>query len=419
MAQIVLVTVLTFLVIGLFFFSIAVFLGYLHWRNAHAKPQQIQKIRSRKVEILLFILKEVVLELIGLACFIISVISFQNKSKWGNLDMGSIEIAFYVFQGLKYFLLVFSLISEHYEELDDLITTKLARVGVRADWKELIEGFIFIPSVVIDGMLINAEFYVNDNGEAFNGDGILLCAIDTILWVKLCMKLLLHQYSAKGNPPYQVKEYAYALVIFFYTVLLVFFFIVEHQRVISWSGMTLTTPLEIILINALTHHYVCSYSSMMAQGILMFDKALRGSTARITQLKLFISYLSFTPIGIIFTLFFLGYTMWVYISIWIYTMNGHLNLGNMDTIEGLIRAVYIMVQIFTTFFCANLAYALLKRCGGYFNIQVEIQLPVVVHGRYTTLKFPDCSTYAEKINLILGQCSANFRLDSRGQVSRR
>ena len=122
-----------------------------------------------------------------------------------------------------------------------------------------------------DRMILNAEFSRQDEGDAFNGDGmyllililllllllhhliifstvlmlslfsyvtgIVMLAIDTILWVKLCTTLLLNQYSAKGNPPYQVKEFAYALVIFFYSVLLVFFFIVEHARVIGHSKM--------------------------------------------------------------------------------------------------------------------------------------------------------------------------------------
>lgn len=358
----------------------------------------------------MFILKEVVLEIIGFAFFIVAIISLQNKTKWKSLDMHPITIAFYIVQGLKYLMLIFSVVSEHVnDELDDLITLKLSRVGVRADWKELLEGLIFIPSCIIDGMILNAELYVGDDGDAFNGDGIIMLAIDTILWVKLCCTLLLHQYSAKGNPPYQVREFAYALVIFFYSVLLVFFFIVEHARVISVSKMNLTTPLIIILVNVLTHAYVCSYTSMMAQGIIMFDKALRGSQARITQLELFIRYLSIAPIPILLTLGMFAYTMWVYISVWVYTMSGHRNLTNAQATEGLIRAVYIMVQIFTTFMCANILYALLKRFGGYCNIQIQVR----------GLKFPDCSSYAEKINTILGQCSANFKLDSRGQVSGR
>eukprot|EP00026_Physarum_polycephalum_P009464 Phypoly_transcript_09589.p1 GENE.Phypoly_transcript_09589~~Phypoly_transcript_09589.p1 ORF type:complete len:411 (+),score=36.61 Phypoly_transcript_09589:145-1377(+) len=410
MAKILLVTVMTCLVIILFFAFVGLALFYLHWRNSHVEPEQIQKIdRSRAVKITLFILKDVVLEAIGFAFFIVAIISFQNKAKWRSLNMHAIEISFYFFQGLKYAMLVFSVVSEHYEELDDKITHKLARFGVRADWKELLEGLIFIPSVIIDGMIVNAEFYVGDDGDAFNGDGIVMLVIDLILWIKLCTTLLLHQYSAKGNPPYQVKEFAYALVIFFYSVLLVFFFIVEHQRVISISKMNLTPTLEIILVNALTHAYVCSYTSMMAQGIIMFDKALRGSQARITQLQLFIRYLSIRPIPILLTLGLFAYTMWVYISVWIYTMVGHRNLANQQTTEGLIRAVYIMVQIFTTFMCANVLYALLKRFGGYFNIQIQV----------FGLKFPDCSSYAEKINTILGQCTANFRLDHRGQVARR
>lgn len=402
------VTAVTVIVVGLFFVSVALFLFFLSWRNSHPKPAPLEKLENKKVKIALFILKDIVVPLIGLAFFIITTIGLRNKNKWGDLNMKDIEIAFYFFQAVKFLIIIFTLVTERFDTLDDQIAIKLSKIGVRSDWKELLESLIFIPSVIIDGMLINAEFYIGDSGNAFAGDGIVLLVIDTILWVLLCNKILLKQYSNKNEPPYQIKEFGYALFSFYYTVLLVFLFIVEHKRVINVSRMNLTTPLIIILVNSLTHAYVCAYSSMMAQGITMFDKALRGSQARVTQLKIFINYLRIAPLPILITLFFLGYTIWLYVSVWIFCMNGHRNLQNVDSdeAEGMIKAVYYLVLIFTAFLCVNLLHAIIKRFGGWLNWRYRIG-PICF----------DCSSYAEKINTILSQCTANFHLDHRAQVS--
>ena len=47
-------------------------------------------------------------------------------------------------------------------------------------------------------------------------------------------------------------------------------------------------------------------------------------------------------------------------------------------------------------------YAILKRIGGYCNYRYSVG--------YVSF---DCSSYAEKINTILSQCTANFHLDHR------
>lgn len=43
-----------------------------------------------------------------------------------------------------------------------------------------------------------------------------MLVIDAVLWVMLCNSLLLEQYSAKGEAPFQVKEFAYSLSLFYY-----------------------------------------------------------------------------------------------------------------------------------------------------------------------------------------------------------
>jgi len=309
-------------------------------------------------------------------------------------------------------MLFFFLFLEHFdEELDDKITYKFARIGIRSDWKGMFESLIFIPNVIIDGMLLNVEFIIGDQGSFFNGDGVIMLTIDVVLWVKGCTLLLLNQYSSKGRPPYMVKQFAYALMIFFYSVLLVFLFLLEHlQNLKATKTMQVDTTMLLTLICALTHSYVCSFTSMMSPGIIVLDRALRGSKARVRQLKIFIRFLQMSPLAILFTLGFHAYTWFIYLTIWTVSITNALLVtvsSDYDAIQGATYAVLILVDIWTMYFFINLAYAFLKRLGGYFDIHIRI-------GRFS---FPDCSTYAQEINTILGQCSANFRINNRGLIT--
>jgi len=383
------------------------FLGYLHYRNSHTKPAPLEEVkRSKFVKYARIFIFDICLELIGFAFTVLEAIQIETYN-WQNLNMAEIRVAFYLFQSLKYCLFIFCIYTEHFnEELDDKITFRLARLGIRADWKEILESLIFIPVVVIDGMLLNAELYTGDYGAVFTWDGIILFAIDLILWIKLCMRLLLAQYSSRGNPPYQVKWFSYALIVFFFSVFLVLLYIIVHLVAIRSTGMAVTPTMIIVLINALTHTYMCTYCAMMSPGIIMLDKALRGSEARIQQLKLFIRFLRIAPLPIFVTIAFFGYSAYMYASILTVSLYATFSLGENEVLQGLIYTVTILVDIWTCFFIANLAYALLKRIGGYFNIR----------RKFIVFTFPDCTSYSQQINAILGQCSANFRLDTRGQI---
>jgi len=266
---------------------------------------------------------------------------------------------------------------------------------------------IFIPNVVIDGMLMNAEYYLSDFGTFFNSDGLIMCAFDCVLWIKLCLRLLLRQYSANGRPPYQIPQFIYAVLIFFYSVWMVFLYICVHQRYITTTGMSISnhSDMLILLINALTHTYVCSYTSMMSPGIIMLDKALRGSDARVKQLKIFIRYLRVSPLPIIITLGFFAYTSYVYASILTISLQTSIGFNENEEIKGLIYTICILNDIWTCFFIVNLAYGFFKRMGGYLGIRPICGIP-----------FPDCTSYSQQINAILSQCTANFRLDTRGQI---
>jgi len=394
------------------FLGFFIFLYYLHYRNSHPKPIPEHKI-PKWIKYTKIFIGSFALELFGMASTAYEIYSFKTNN-WEGLDVAPIQIAFYIFQAIKYVMLFFFIFLEHFdEELDDKITYKFARIGVRSDWKGIIEGLIFVPCVIIDGMLLNAEFYIADLGNFFSGDGVIMITIDVILWIKLCTQLLLNQYSAKGRPPYLVKLFAYALIIFFYSVLLVFLFLLEHLQNLQRTKSMQLTPLMInTLICALTHSYVCSYTSMMFPGIMVLDRALRGSKARVRQLKVFIRFLQLHPIAILFTIGFHAYTWYIYLIIIYVSLQDVITVtadsSDFDYLQGATFAVMILVDIWTIFFFINLGFAGLRRLGGYLDI----------HFRIWRFSFPDCSAYATEINSILGQCAANFRINNRGQITR-
>jgi len=391
------VVVFTFLLFaGLF--------AYLHYRNKHPPPPEKKEHHPLWYRVIEVFVKDFLLEIIGLVMTVYTILGFYQND-WGDLQMNQTFIAFYIFMSLKYALLIVEVLLEYkFEEIDDKITYKLARIGIRSDWKGLLHSLIFVPSVIIDGLMNNAEYYTGNNQNIFVDDGIIMIAIDTLIWLKLVVRLLLHQYSAGGKPPYYLKHFAYALVIHFFSLLLVLLLIFEHLRLIHVIGMNIGSQpvLLILLINALTHSYVCSFSSMMASQIVALDRALRGSKARIKQLKLFIRFLQRSIVGVLSTLIVMGYSLYIYISVWVVLVSiTYDNFRSESAIQGAIFAVIIVMYIFNAFFTINYGYAFAKRLGGYLSWRSP---------------FPNCSTYSAAINGILSQCSANFGLDERGQI---
>ena len=52
-------------------------------------------------------------------------------------------------------------------------------------WITILEGIIFLPLIMIDGMIINGEYVLGDIGDLFPYDSVVLMCIDTALYVKL------------------------------------------------------------------------------------------------------------------------------------------------------------------------------------------------------------------------------------------
>jgi hypothetical protein len=217
--------------------------------------------------------------------------------------MKGIKYAFYVFTALKYLLFVLLIWLERNEQARHNITY---RFGLRADWPELLDGFIFIPSIIIDGLVTNAEYYLGDVGDLFDYDSVVLLAIDTALYIKLFVTIILRVHSDEVGPDtyrYHIKGIFYSVINLCYNVGMIYIFVFVHLAGIDSTGMRMTNNMWIVLLNVLLHSIVSAYTSMMVQGITSTDRALKTAPkARVKQLILYIKYFQKKPIPLLFNL---------------------------------------------------------------------------------------------------------------------
>lgn len=89
---------------------------------------------------------------------------------------------------LKYAYLVLSLAMEI--KFDDVRVrvASASRGYLRSDWPTLVESLIFTPTIILDGMMINVEWFLSDHrdlGDVFDYDSVILLVLDIVLFVKL------------------------------------------------------------------------------------------------------------------------------------------------------------------------------------------------------------------------------------------
>jgi len=185
---------------------------------------------------------------------------------------------------------------------------------------------------------------------------------------------------------------------------MIWLFVVAHLvEVFESASMRLDTYMNLCIVSAATHLYLSSYSSMIAQNILLLDRVLKGSEHRLDQVQVFIRYFQKTPFWLFVNLCCYTYTFVLYLYIWV--ISSH--LIKFDAPEPFIRtscvALCVMVNILNFFFLANWCYAVLKRIGTFLHCRSPL----------------DCAEYAKAVNQILAGCRCNFVMDSAMQTRTR
>ena len=85
------------------------------------------------------------------------------------------------------------------------------------------------------------------------------------MWVKLTGETILRIHTNQKTGYHYISAIAYAFLSLGYTIAMIFFLIVIHASTVKDTGMNMTAEMIIVMLNALTHAYISSYSSMIAQ----------------------------------------------------------------------------------------------------------------------------------------------------------
>jgi hypothetical protein len=393
------------------------YLGFLHYRNQHGGvSRSVAPPRTMRLKFAVFVFRRFVahllIELIGVLFVVLAIVDLESYNAeveasppagWQRSELHNIRIAFYAFQSIKYALVVFALLVEFkYRDLPVRLALK-ANGFLRADWPAVLYIAVLLPVILMDGMLINTEFFLSDGrdvGDLFEFDSIVLLALDLILFIKLYLAVA--QQSHTLGTSIDVKAMAWECVIVMYLVSEAIVFILFQLEEIS-GGLRLSTRLLIVLTSILLHPIVCAYTSLMAQQIVANDRALSSAPkARVAALLSYVRYFHRTVPAVLVNVFLYAFCFYLYI--WPFVLTGIDVSQARDRREpalqvGILTSL-IAINVINGFLLLNLAFATLKRVGPYVRLRPPF----------------DCASYAQAVNTILSECNANFRCDSHMQV---
>jgi len=284
------------------------------------------------------------------------------------------------------------------------------------NWAELAASWIFIPAILIDGILYDCDHYLYgiSAGDFLPYDSVAMMALDTLLFIKFGCIDTLEAYQI--NYVYKIRSIFYAGCEFIYSIVLVFLFIFIVAIDLQQTGqISVSVSGILVIIVALLHPVFCRFTSMCVQGIKSVNNSKRIRSApkvRLAALNFYVRWFWFHPVVLLLNLAFYGATFYLYISIW--GITGYLAPQVEDPaiipevfLQGCLLALLILSNIFTVFYMVNLAYALLKRLGTFLSKCCGFNCA-----------FPfDCSTYAKAMNQGLQECGASFRMNVHMECS--
>ena len=270
---------------------------------------------------------------------------------------------------------------------------------------------------MIEGMLNNGELFIEGNAQNFFPyDVVILVVIDSLMYLKLNLLYILEIFRPR---PFPIRDVIYSLINAVVTLTLTFLFIVYHASLWQRIGFNLAAdPLLIImLISALVHNTIASYTSMLLQGIVFRCRALRGSEFRIDLVNSYLRWFSGAWYWMIINFLVYALTFALYVIFYIVAVK-MLTVTTPDPgINALILVVGILSLVMTTWLLLNLIYGILKRLGSYYGNYFRCSrasLPCFIRIRASWI--PEiafnCSSYAKEMNAILSECGGGWSFNS-------
>eukprot|EP00300_Choanocystis_sp_HF-7_P021272 c20759_g9_i2.p2 GENE.c20759_g9_i2~~c20759_g9_i2.p2 ORF type:complete len:398 (+),score=73.76 c20759_g9_i2:45-1238(+) len=386
------VTVIAVVLVG------CLLIGFLWYRNKYGRVIKVSNAPPPKWYIRWTILffKSILLELVSLVFTIFSIVGLET-SDWKQLNIAPARISFYIFNvALKYLLLIANVVIENYfEEWPTQVAIKLR---IRPDWMETLEGLIFVPCLLIDGVLLNAEYFLGSVGDVVDYDSVAMTLLDTLLFTKATVFALTDLHSERGRCVYDLIAIAYGMASYAYSMTLVFLFLSIHVDAVSSTGMAVTDSMAVVLVCILTHSYVSAYSSMVRQGIIALDRALKHTQFRVRQLRAFIVYFSGHWFWRLVTLLVYLFVLFIYIAVFVIAPTVSLSGRREGVLKGWILANLVLVLTGNCFYFVNLLFNVLKRMGAMFG-----------------WRYPFCLA---NVSAALSQAGVSINLDAHQRVGR-
>jgi len=377
-----------------------------------------------------FFCKHLLLELISLVFTVLEAVDVEAMTPECTC-IEPLRIAFYVCSSAKYAIVALSLYIDHARRGEN-VRISVVRAGkgyIPAGWVESLSSLVFLGAVVVDGILLNLEWSLT--GQSFDlipFDSVILIALDTALLIKLTASIATDVHSEGDRAYYYIQGILWQMSLVAYDLAIAFVFVymwlvqisVPHRRACEASGgvdcisdITLTAELKLLLSTLLLHTTTASYTSLMAQQITARDRALKSApNLRVRSLTTYLWWFAANPWAQLLNVLLYVYAYFVYISLFTLTSGwvaegtslGSSAAGSVLDEEALragLSLVIIIAYALNGFFLLNLIFGTLKRLGPFFNLRAPF----------------DCTTYAERVNAILGQCNANFRMNTHMQTA--
>jgi len=414
---------LAFGIIGAVIIGFVVLGIWLWWSNRHAEKKNTSHPHP-VLRFVKFFFQYLFIELLSIPFFVTGVLSMTNNGIEGT----GVGIAFFVFSSLKYLIAIFVILMENVKlynlnpiDQEKQIKYRYQSIGQKVylppGWITMLEGGIFIPLLIVEGMISNFEIRQCDIGDLFPYDMVVTVVIDAVFYVKLFLSFTLEIYRPR---PYQIPMVIYAMLQPFVTLCYTFLFVV--YQLARDQGFNLSGLSIVMMVIALVHNTVASFSSMLLQGIEFRCRALFGSDLRIKLVNVYLNWFSGAWYYIILNVIAYGFCFAMYVIVYVIAADVLVYTNPDPGISALVYVVAIMTLIINTWLLLNYFYAVLKRAGSQWGSRFGCSRNPLRMFRFTakcSSWIPEVafnnSSYSTALNRVIRECGAGwtFTFDMR------
>jgi hypothetical protein len=177
-----------------------------------------------------------------------------------------------------------------------------------------------------------------------------------------------------------------------------------------------------MMVIALIHNTVSSFTSMLLQGIEFRCRALFGSELRIKLVNVYLNWFSGHPLWIVLNILAYCFCFAIYVLCYVVGIRILTATYGDGAVQAMVYVVAIANLVITTFLMLNFIYGCLKRAGSQFGSRFGCARNPLRMFRFTakcSSWIPEVafnnSSYATALNRVIRECGAGwtFTFDMR------